>query len=100
MRGTKLGSGGPAQARRARRQRRAAMDIKRNGTQPAGKGPADWFTDTVRIDPLFQAPDPARVAGASVTFEPGARTAWHTHPLGHTLIVTAGCGWGQRLGAA
>jgi len=59
---------------------------------PPGKGPADWFTGTVRIDPLFQAPAPARVAGASVTFEPGARTAWHTHPLGQTLIVTAGCG--------
>ena len=66
------------------------MDIKRSGSQPSGKGPAEWFTGTVRIDPLFQAPDPARVAGASVTFEPGARTAWHTHPLGQTLIVTAG----------
>src|SRR5258708_15474685 len=66
------------------------MDIKRNGSQPPGKGPADYFTGTVRIEPLFQAPDPARVAGASVTFEPGARTAWHTHPLGQTLIVTAG----------
>jgi quercetin dioxygenase-like cupin family protein len=58
------------------------MEIKRSGFQPSGKGPADWFTGTVRIDPLFDAPDPARVAGASVTFEPGARTAWHTHPLG------------------
>jgi len=66
------------------------MDIKRNGTQPSGKGPTEWFTGTVRIDPLFKAPDPARVSGASVTFEPGARTAWHTHPLGQTLIVTAG----------
>jgi quercetin dioxygenase-like cupin family protein len=74
------------------------MDIKRAGSQPSGKGPAEWFTGTVRIDPLFQAPDPARVAGASVTFEPGARTAWHTHPLGQTLIVTAGCGLAQRLG--
>ena len=74
------------------------MDIKRSGSQPSGKGPADWFTGTVRIDPLFQAPDPARAAGASVTFEPGARTAWHTHPLGQTLIVTAGCGWAQREG--
>ena len=73
------------------------MDIKRVGTQPSGKGPADWFTGTVRIDPLFQAPDPALVQGASVTFEPGARTAWHTHPLGQTLIVTAGSGWVQRL---
>ena len=61
------------------------MEIKRSGSQPSGEGPADWFTGTVRIDPLFQAPDPARVVGASVTFEPGARTAWHTHPLGQTL---------------
>ena len=68
------------------------MEIKRVGSQPSGKGPAEYFTGTVRIDPLFQAPDPARVGGASVTFEPGARTAWHTHPLGQTLIVTAGCG--------
>lgn len=74
------------------------MEIKRIGTQPSNKGPADWFTGTVRIDPLFQAPAPARVSGASVTFEPGARTAWHTHPLGQTLIVTAGCGWAQRAG--
>ena len=74
------------------------MDIQRNGLKPSTKGPADWFTGTVRIDPLFQAPSPARVAGASVTFEPGARTAWHTHPLGQTLIVTAGCGRAQRLG--
>ena len=68
------------------------MDIKRSGSQPSGKGSAEYFTGTVRIDPLFQAPDPARAVGASVTFEPGARTAWHTHPLGQTLIVTAGCG--------
>ncbi len=74
------------------------MEIKRIGSQPSGKGSADWFTGTVRIDPLFQAPDPARVAGAAVTFEAGARTAWHTHPLGQTLIVTAGCGWAQREG--
>ena len=74
------------------------MDIKRNGTQPSGKGPAEWFTGTVRIDPLFKAPDPARVSGASVTFEPGARTAWHTHPLGQTLIVTAGSGLAQHEG--
>jgi quercetin dioxygenase-like cupin family protein len=72
------------------------MDIRPVGSQPSGKGPADWFTGTVRIDPLFQAPEPARAAGASVTFEPGARTAWHTHPLGQTLIVTAGCGRAQR----
>ena len=74
------------------------MDIKRSGSQPSGKGPADYFTGTVRIDPLFEAPEPARARGASVTFEPGARTAWHTHPLGQTLIVTAGCGWAQREG--
>jgi len=74
------------------------MDIKRSGSQPSGAGPADWFTGTVRIDPLFTAPDPARVGGALVTFEPGARTAWHTHPLGQTLIVTAGSGWVQRDG--
>ena len=74
------------------------MDIKPNGSQPSGKGPADWFTGTVRVDPLFQANSPARVGGASVTFEPGARTAWHTHPLGQTLIVTAGLGWAQRWG--
>lgn len=76
------------------------MEITRAGSQPSGKGPVDWFTGTVRIDPLFQAPDPALVAGASVTFEPGARTAWHTHPLGQTLIVTAGRGWVQREGGA
>lgn len=74
------------------------MEIKRNGSQSSTKGPSDWFTGTVRIDPLFQAPDPARVAGASVTFEPGARTAWHTHSLGQTLIVTVGCGRAQRWG--
>jgi quercetin dioxygenase-like cupin family protein len=74
------------------------MDITRVGSQPSGKGPADWFTGTVRIDPLFSTADPARVAGASVTFEPGARTAWHTHPLGQTLIVTAGAGRAQRWG--
>jgi quercetin dioxygenase-like cupin family protein len=75
------------------------MEIKRSGSQPSGKGPADWFTGTVRIDPLFTAPTPARVAGASVTFEPGARTAWHTHPLGQTLIVTIGSGLVQREGS-
>ena len=74
------------------------MEIKRVGSQASIKGPSDWFTGTVRIDPLFTAPDPALVSGASVTFEPGARTAWHTHPLGQTLIVTAGCGWVQRDG--
>ena len=76
------------------------MEIKRGGSQASGKGPADWFTGAVRIDPLFQTPEPARVQGASVTFEPGARTAWHTHPLGQTLIVTAGCGRAQRWGGA
>ena len=74
------------------------MDIKRTGSQPSGKGPAEYFTGAVRVDPLFNAPSPARVFGASVTFEPGARTAWHTHPLGQTLIVTAGCGWAQLWG--
>jgi quercetin dioxygenase-like cupin family protein len=74
------------------------MEIKRNGSQASVKGPTDWFTGAVRIDPLFQAPAPARVQGASVTFEPGARTAWHTHPLGQTLIVTSGFGWAQRWG--
>ncbi len=73
------------------------MEIKKNGSQVSVKGPEDWFTGTVRIDPLFlKAEDPARATGASVTFEPGARTAWHTHPLGQTLIVTAGCGLVQR----
>jgi quercetin dioxygenase-like cupin family protein len=72
------------------------MEIKRAGSQPSSKGPADWFTGTVRIDPLLDAAEPARVAGASVTFEPGARTAWHTHPLGQTLIVTIGVGRVQR----
>lgn len=74
------------------------MDIKRVGSQPSSHGMAEYFTGTVRIDPLFTAPDPARVGGASVTFEPGARTAWHTHPLGQTLIVTAGAGLAQRWG--
>ncbi|HEY4671874.1 MAG TPA: cupin domain-containing protein [Gemmatimonadaceae bacterium] len=76
------------------------MEIKRVGSTPSAKGPADWFTGTVRIDALFQAPQPARVAGAAVTFEPGARTAWHTHPLGQTLLVTAGLGRAQREGEA
>lgn len=75
------------------------MEIKKNGTQASIKGPKDWFTGTVRIDPLFlQAQEPARTTGGSVTFEPGARTAWHTHPLGQTLVVTAGCGRVQREG--
>ena len=74
------------------------MDIKRSGSQPSGKGPDDYFTGTVRVDPMFQASAPARAHGVSVTFEPGARTAWHTHPLGQILIVTAGCGRVQRWG--
>jgi len=83
------------------RENRAAttfetMEIKRAGSQPSSKGSAEYFTGTVRIDPLFEAPDPARVRGASVTFEPGARTAWHTHPLGQTLTVMSGLGWAQR----
>jgi quercetin dioxygenase-like cupin family protein len=74
------------------------MDIKRSGTRSSTTGSEEYFTGTVRIDPLFEAPDPARARGASVTFEPGARTAWHTHPLGQTLIVTAGVGWAQHDG--
>ena len=76
------------------------MDIKRSGSQPSGKGSADYFTGAVRIDPLFEAPEPACVRGASVTFEPGARTAWHTHPLGQTLIVMWGVGLAQHWGGA
>jgi quercetin dioxygenase-like cupin family protein len=76
------------------------MEIKHPGSQPSAKGPAEYFTGTVRVDPLFTAPDPARVVGAHVTFEPGARTAWHTHPLGQTLIVTSGCGRAQKWGGA
>ena len=72
------------------------MKITRAGSQPSGKGPEDWFTGAVRIDPMFDANNARRAAAASVTFEPGARTAWHTHPLGQTLIITAGCGWVQR----
>jgi quercetin dioxygenase-like cupin family protein len=74
------------------------MDIQRAGSKPSAKGPEDWFSGTVRIDPLFDRPEPSRVGGASVTFEPGARTAWHTHPLGQTLIVTSGVGWVQQEG--
>ncbi len=74
------------------------MEIKRNGSQPSAKGPAEWFTGVVRIDMLHQSSEPARVGCAYVTFEPGARTAWHTHPLGQTLVVTAGCGRVQRRG--
>ena len=76
------------------------MEITRAGSRPSAKGPTDWFTGMVRIDPLIQTDAPARVGGAAVTFEPGARTAWHTHPLGQTLIVTGGCGRAQRWGGA
>ena len=76
------------------------MEITRAGSRPSAKGPTDWFTGMVRIDPLIQTAAPARVSGAAVTFEPGARTAWHTHPLGQTLIVTGGCGRAQRWGGA
>jgi quercetin dioxygenase-like cupin family protein len=72
------------------------MEIKRNGSRPSGKGPAEYFTGAVRVDALFDAPDPGRIRSATVTFEPGSRTAWHTHPLGQTLIVTSGLGWAQR----
>ena len=75
------------------------MQITRVGAKPSVKGREDWFTGAVRIDPLFDANDARRAAAAMVTFEPGARTAWHTHPLGQTLIVTSGCGWVQREGA-
>ena len=74
------------------------MNIIRNGSKPSAQGPEDWFTGTVRIDAPFQADEPARAGGAVVTFDPGARTAWHTHPLGQTLVVTAGLGWAQREG--
>ena len=76
------------------------MDIKRNGSRPSAKGPTEWFTGSVRIDPLFPADEPARAAGNAVTFEPGARTAWHTHPLGQILIIVSGCGRAQRAGGA
>ena len=74
------------------------MELKRSGSQPSSEGPADYFTGAVRIEPLFQGNPPARVIAVSVTFEPGARTAWHTHPLGQTLIVTSGCGWVRSEG--
>ena len=84
--------------RSSRNEKDTKMEIRRGGSQPSNKGSEEYFTGAVRIDPLFQAPNPARVVGANVTFEPGARTAWHTHPLGQTLIVTAGCGWAQQHG--
>jgi quercetin dioxygenase-like cupin family protein len=79
-------------------ERRQTMDIKRNGSRPSGKGPEAYFTGSVRVDPMFQVGDPVRVSGGHVTFEPGARSAWHTHPLGQTLIVTSGLGWAQYEG--
>ena len=97
-----LAAAGPAGAREKltfpKHRGKEMMEIKRNGSQRSGTGPADYFTGTVRIDPLFQPPDPARARGASVTFEPRARTAWHTHPLGQTLIVMSGSGWVQTWG--
>ena len=92
------GTGSAEKAAVATQGRNEAMQITRGGSQPSGKGPAEYFTGSVRVDPLFRAPDPARVSGSSVTFEPGARTAWHRHPLGQTLIVTSGFGWVQREG--
>jgi quercetin dioxygenase-like cupin family protein len=86
------------QLMRSLTRRSTAMEIKRIGSQASAKGPGDWFTGAVRIDSMFDRTDPARVSGAIVAFEPGARTAWHTHPLGQTLIVTSGCGWAQRDG--
>ncbi len=96
--GLALAAAGPGAAETVPTPRRNKMEIKRSGSQPSSKGSADYFTGAVRIDPLFEAPEPARVRGASVTFEPGARTAWHTHPLGQTLIVKSGLGWAQRWG--
>jgi quercetin dioxygenase-like cupin family protein len=87
-----------AQGKTTMQQKESGMEITRVGSQASTKGPSEWFSGTVRIDPLFQPKEPARAAAASVTFEPGARTAWHTHPLGQTLIVTAGVGWVQREG--
>jgi len=88
----------PREATALKRTKSLTMDVRPNGSQPSAKGPAECFTGNVRIDPLFEAPDPARARGASVTFEPGARTAWHMHPLGQTLIVTAGCSLVQSWG--
>lgn len=88
-------------AERTKNSEEKAMEIKRNGTQASVSGPSDWFTGKTRIDPLFDPHEPARAGGASVTFDPGARTAWHTHPLGQTLIVTSGVGrvqvWGKEI---
>jgi quercetin dioxygenase-like cupin family protein len=83
-----------------RSAREQHMNIQRVGSKPSVKGPSGWFTGTVRVDPLFDGPDPARVSGANVTFEPGARTAWHTHPLGQHIMITSGVGWVQQEGGA
>lgn len=88
----------PNQAQELSKEKEIAMDIRRNGSQPSSVGPNEWFTGQTRIDPLFSPQEPARAAAASVTFEPGARTAWHTHPLGQTLIVTSGVGRVQVWG--
>jgi quercetin dioxygenase-like cupin family protein len=96
-----LAATGAAAAQRANvstQARNATMQIMRNGSRPSAKGPTEYFTGAVRVDPMFQAGDPARVSGGHVTFEPGARSAWHTHPLGQTLIVTSGLGWAQAEG--
>jgi quercetin dioxygenase-like cupin family protein len=90
--------GGAARSPAAATSRRTDMEIKRIGSEPSRKASSEYFTGTVRIDPLFQAPEPARASAGSVTFEPGARTAWHTHPLGQTLIIVSGFGWVQREG--
>jgi quercetin dioxygenase-like cupin family protein len=98
-----LVAAGPAAADTASaaiQRRNGIMEIKRNGSQPSRAGSTEYFSGVVRIDPLFQAPDPARVSSGSVTFEPGARTAWHTHPLGQTLIIISGLGWVQREGGS
>ena len=92
------GSAAPGRGTISAHVGKSVMDIKRSGSRPSAKGSADYFTGPVRIDPLFESPEPARARGASVTFEPGARTAWHTHPLGQTLIVTSGLGRAQREG--
>jgi quercetin dioxygenase-like cupin family protein len=94
-----FGSGADAPSTQPSNERKESrMDIKRAGSQPSKKGTSDWFTGTVRIDPLFEVTAPSRAQGICVTFEPGARTLWHTHPLGQHLVVTAGCGWVQRWG--
>jgi quercetin dioxygenase-like cupin family protein len=96
--GTRTATASPASPLRQSPETKSTMHITRAGSQPSSKGRADWFTGTVRVDPLFTAPPPARAAAAAVTFEPGARTAWHTHPLGQTLIVLLGLGRVQREG--